>query len=251
MAESEKFIPPYGVSWDTYIHTIEKMGEEGLPGRVDRSYLSTQSGNVQTYFMQALRSFGLIEENGQVTTTLKQLASAGDERPSMMADLLHLHYATIIDLGQTNSTQGQLEETWTETFNQSGDTRRKAVRFFLAAAGYAGIPVGKLWKSPRASTPGMPKKAKAKPKDDREKLDRTPGVTLPTGDSYQVTLLGGGTVTVVVAESHFNLSKNRTDRDFVNGLVDAMTDYAEGSGQGLEEESSAEDDADEEGDDLS
>jgi len=51
------------------------------------------------------------------------------------------------------------------------------------------------------------------------------------GDSYKITLQGGGTVTVVIAESHFNLSKNKDDRTFVNNLVDAMTDHASDHGQ--------------------
>lgn len=233
MAESEKFIPPYGVPWGTFINGIERMSQEGLPSRVDRSYLSNQAGNTQTYFMQGLRSFGLIEENGAVTETLKRLTADTEEaRKDRMAALLHDFYDPIIKLGQTTATQAQLEETWTETYAQTGDTRRKAVRFFLAASEYAGLTHSKLWKAPRATAPGAPRKARAAKKtpSGAGAAQRTPTPTA-TGDTYRVTLLGGGTVTVTVAESHFNLSKHRDDRTFVYGLVDAMTAYAEQSGQ--------------------
>jgi len=225
-----KFTPPYGVSWDTFIRAIDKMQADGLPLRVDRSYLSSQSGNVQTYLMQALRSFGLIDEAGAPTETLKELVS-GEDRPALIGDMLRRDFEPVLSLGSTAATQGQLEELWTEKYSQTGETRRKAVRFFMSGCAYAGIALSKLWKAPRVSGSAPRKTRTVAKRVDGKSGEAGAKRVAADDDSYQVTLRGGGTVTVIVAESHFNLSKNKDDRQFVFGLVDAMTDYANARGQ--------------------
>jgi hypothetical protein len=228
-ASAVKFVPPYGVPWDTFIKLFDKMKDQGIPLRVDRSYLHDKSGNVQTYLMQALRGFGLVDENHAPLDRLVDIVEADSERPTRLGDLIREHYAPIVALGSTNATQGQLEELWTETFDQKGDTRRKAVRFFLSAAGYAGIGLSKLWKAPRAATAGSVRRRANKP-DGQNRADNGSGTGEPStlqGDTYTVALKSGGKVALTVSVSHFALSKNRADRDFVNGLIDSLTDYGE------------------------
>lgn len=230
METSEKFVPPYGVPWAAFKGQFEKMAEDGIPLRVDRSYLSDKSGNVQTYLMQGLRSFGLVDANNAPLPALVELVEMEDKRPQLMEALFRQHYAPIVKMGATNATQGQLEELWAEVFNQRGDTRRKAVRFFLSGAEYCGIPLSKMWKAPRA-TPSTGGRRRASNKPDgatgEDEQEGTAAESETLGDTYTVALKSGGSVTLTVSVSHFALSKNRPDRDFVNGLIDKMTDYGE------------------------
>jgi hypothetical protein len=233
VADSDKnFVPPYGVPWETFKNTIEKMAEDGLPERVDRSYLSSQSGNVQTYLMQAMRSFGLIEEDGTVTDLLKELTAAGEDRPQVVARLLHAHFSPIVILGASTATQGQLEEKWTEVFGQTGDTRRKAVRWFLSACAYAGINLSKLWKAPRAAAPGTSRKAKGGAKKANgsasDSASTGGGGTPPPRVGHSLRsfrLPSGGTLTISLDQDV--LSLERVERKFVMGLIDQTEEYVE------------------------
>ena len=231
MDNTSKFVPPYGVPWAAFRGMFDKMKEEGIPLRVDRSYLSDKSGNVQTYLMQALRSFELVDEGHAPLPALVALVEQVDDRPQLMGELFRKHFAPIVQMGATNATQGQLEELWTATYDQRGDTRRKAVRFFLSGAEFCGIPLSKMWKAPRATTgTSTRRRASSKSTDEGGSSDGGGGTdaeTPPQGDTYTVALKSGGKVALTVSVSHFALSKNRTDRDFVNGLIDALTDYGE------------------------
>lgn len=230
-ATTHQFVPPYGVPWDTFYRQFDKMKEDGIPLRVDRSYLSDKSGNVQTYLMQALRSFGLVDENHAPLPALTAIVEADEEgRKPLVAALLTEHYSTIVAMGKTPATQGQLEEAWADSFDQRGDTRRKSVRFFLSAAQFSGVPLSKMWKAPRAApSTGTRRKAATKtdPDADGANGDGTPPPPLPRGDTYTVTLKSGGSVSLAVSVSHFALSKNRDDRTFVNTLIDALMDYGD------------------------
>lgn len=224
-----KFVPPYGVPWGTFLRQFDKMADDGIPLRVDRSYLHDKSGNVQTYLMQALRSFGLVDENHAPLERLITLVEASDDRAARMGELIREYYAPIVKMGTTNATQGQLEELWTEIYDQRGDTRRKAIRFFLSAAGYAGIGLSKMWKAPRAATSGDARRRTTGKSDDKANINNGQAASsgLPESDTYSVTLKSGGKVSLTVSVSHFALSRNRDDRNFVNSLIDALTDYGE------------------------
>jgi hypothetical protein len=102
---------------------------------VDRSYLSSRAGNVQTYLIAAYRAFRLIDEGAHPTAVLLKFADP-EVRKGMIADLLRTYYPTIIPLGQTNSTPAQLAEAFAQAFESvTGESRVKAIRFFLAASG--------------------------------------------------------------------------------------------------------------------
>lgn len=223
-----RFVPPYGVSWDTFLNAIKKMEGENLPNRIDRSYLSSLSGNVQTYLMAAFRGLGLTEETGEPTEALKNLAADETGRSALMGVLMYTHYGPVVELGRTNATQLELEELWTKSFDQRGETRRKAIRFYLAAAAYAALPVSKMWKAPKAGASGVPRKARAVRKAGDSRRDPNhKSSTTQAGDSYKVTLRSGGSVTLSVTVSLFDLSKNKEDRNFVMGLIDSLTDYGD------------------------
>jgi len=151
------FSSPYNVPWATFLNTVEKVASD-LPNRLDRSYLSSQSGSVQSYLIAAFRGFGLIQEDGTVTDALRELAVNIDRRPALVADLLRQFYAVPVTLGETNATPGELEAAFTESFPRiTGASRTKAIRFFLSAIDYAGLPKSPLWKVAKSS-PSSPRR---------------------------------------------------------------------------------------------
>lgn len=142
MEPEAKFTPPYNIPWATFINTVERIAADP-PTRVDRSYLGSQSGNLQTYLIAALRGFQLINEENRPTGVLD--FADPEARKKKVAELLHTFYPTAVPLGETNSTSGELNEAFATAFPQiAGTSRVKAIRFFLSAMNYAGLPTAPL-----------------------------------------------------------------------------------------------------------
>jgi Family of unknown function (DUF5343) len=149
MDEAKDFQPPYNISWATFLSVLERMAADP-PNRVDRSYLDSQSGTIQTYLIAAYKAFGLLSEDGRPTEAVNGFADA-DRRKEMVADLFRACYPTIVPLGETNSTAGELSDAFAAAFETiTGESRRKAIRFFLAGAAYADLKLSPLWKAPKA-----------------------------------------------------------------------------------------------------
>lgn len=221
--DGKAFSPPYNVSWSTFLSTVERAASD-LPNRLDRSYLSSQAGSVQTYLIAAFKSFGLIDDELR-PTGLRQFAAEPQDRPAIMAGLLRQHYAPVVALGQTKSTPGELESCFNETFpGITGESRRKAIRFFLSAAGYANLSVSALWKVPKASSSS--RRSSVKRKTSGSPSDPPPPVS-PAGDNtgYSTRVdIAAGTVVLTVDVNPIQLLGE--DRAFVFGLIDRMNEHA-------------------------
>lgn len=150
--------PPY-IAWSSLLGLLDKMATDGLPSRVDKSYLHNHSGATQTQILAALRSLELIGSDGVPTQALQVLVQEeGKTRQEAVASLLASRYPAVVELGRTNATQGQLEDAF-QDMGVTGDTRRKAVAFFLKAADYAGVSVSRNWTTPRVSAAGSTRKS--------------------------------------------------------------------------------------------
>lgn len=135
---------PY-TSWKSVLNVADRFKESGLPPRIDRSVLGGSEGQ-KTQIIAALRFFGWIKENGDVTEAFIRFVNATDkDRHQLMKETLAKHYPKATELASVNATTRQLEETFTGI---GGDTLRKAVAFYLHAAKYAGHPVSKHFKVP-------------------------------------------------------------------------------------------------------
>lgn len=132
-------VPPY-VSFATVLNQIERMERDGVPGRVDASYLVGMAGGTRSQFLVALRSLGLITDDNQATPTLYELANSSERRPELLADILRSRFPDLVALNG-NATRGQLDEVIAAHGISSPDTRRKAMSFYIAAATYAGLTV--------------------------------------------------------------------------------------------------------------
>jgi hypothetical protein len=146
MDKDQIWSPPYNVVFATFNGTLDKIAAD-LPNRIDRTYLSSQAGSVQTYLIAAYRGFGLIKEDGRRTDELFELATDAEGRPKRIGELLKRYYPNAVQLAETNSTMGELEAVFAEDYPRvTGESRKKAIRFFLAALEYSGLPKSPLWK---------------------------------------------------------------------------------------------------------
>jgi hypothetical protein len=223
-ANASGFKPPYNIVWTTFRHFLEGADAETLPPKIDRSYLDRMSGSNVTYLTSALRSFELIGPDKEVTPTLKELVKDPDGRPAMIADLLRKYYPEVVELGKNNATVAQLDEALGK-FGLRGNTIRKAAAFYMHGAQYAGIPLSVHWSVRKAGSghrdPAASKRPRGKPAG--KSVQGQQAVRPPVGDSRSLPLRSGGTVTLTVSVNLFDLS--REDRNFVLGLIDAMSDY--------------------------
>lgn len=149
--ETREFSPPYNIPWKSFLNTVDRVIAE-WPNKVDRSYLASQAGTVQTYLISAFKGFGLIDDDNRITPFFKGWDPDPATRPEQIAALLRTYYPTMVALGTTNATPAELSDAFAEAFpSVTGESRVKAMRFYLAAAEYAGLPRSSLWKAPRAA----------------------------------------------------------------------------------------------------
>jgi len=140
---------PY-TSFRTILNLLDRFQREGgVPIRVDRGVLIGLSEQSKTQLIAALKFLGLITPVGQAEPEFGTLAMNLEARPQLVGDLLKRHYPKQVQLGATHATQQQLGETFE---GMDGETRRKAVAFFLHAASYAKIPLSPYFKTPRIKT---------------------------------------------------------------------------------------------------
>jgi hypothetical protein len=151
--------PPY-TSFTTLTNTLDRMREEGgPPSRLDGSYLSNYAGGTRYAFLAALKSLGLVDDEGKPTPTLTELVGAQDEKRQreIVGDVLRQHYMDALSL-PANATQAQLEAVF-RNYGIGGSTLRKAIGFYLAAARFADVTVSRHFKLPKIQPSERAKKA--------------------------------------------------------------------------------------------
>ena len=146
--ETPEFNPPY-LPFKTLTNLFDRLAENGIPNRIDRTFLNHLAGITQTYLLAALRTFELIDGDDRPTDKLKAFATDRAQRPALMAELVRTYYADAIALGE-GATPGELDEVFNKTYGLQGDTRRKGITFFLNAASYGEVPLSNHYKLPRA-----------------------------------------------------------------------------------------------------
>jgi hypothetical protein len=217
------------VSWRTFKNAIEGL-VQGIPNQIDRTAFPGLAWSVQNQLLAGFKFLGLIDEKLKPTPLLQALAAPEEgQRKVRLNAILHDRYADLLALDLSKTTPAQLDEQMTTSYNVSGATREKAVRFFISAASYVGVPMSPLLlKSSRAAGNGTQVRKRRAPTTAARKV-----VTLPTiadepigpsqGAKRTVTLKSGGTLTLVASVDLFSL--NADDRQFVFGLIDKLAEY--------------------------
>ncbi len=218
-SKRESSIPPY-ISYRTFINFLNELRTRGLPSRVDRSVMTHKSGTIQSQLLLTLNYLGLLRGSGQPTDQFKQLIESEDpQRQVVLRGILKTSYGFVFksEIGLQNATAEQAEELFQKT-GASGETVRRSIAFFLAAARDSGIPISNYIKPHKrrkaAARPGRP------PEADGLDSEVDPGLA---GDFKKVTLKSGGIVKLELAVDMFELAG--TDREFVFGLIDCLKEY--------------------------
>ncbi len=141
---SRKRLPPY-VSYRTFWNFVLKLQEEGIPARIDRSYWEVHfSGSTGNQLVAALRFLGLMDTDDLPTGRLKTLVSSkAERRTEVLKEIAADSYSFLLSgsFDSQKATYSQLGETFRNAFNLTDDVNRKCIKFFVALANDAKIPL--------------------------------------------------------------------------------------------------------------
>jgi len=141
--KSRRRLPPY-VSYRTFRNFIDEL-QHRMPARIDRSYWSDRlSGSTGTQLMATLRFLGLIDTGGIPTDRLKQLVPAkGSQRTELIREIAFEAFDFVLkgSFELQTATYAQLQEIFHDTFQLTSDVGRKCIKFFVALASDAEIPL--------------------------------------------------------------------------------------------------------------
>lgn len=224
MADSNESAAAVYVAWTTFKNALDQLAQ-GIPNRIDRSVFPGLSGGVQAQLLAGMRFLGLIDADGKPQPVLKRLAVTDEAaRKHELQALLEERYSQLFALDLTKTTPSELGEQMTESYNVTGATREKAVRFFLGAAEYLEISLSPLFGKTKRGRGG----ASTSPRRRRTQRLRSAAGSNganPQGDgtSKTVTLKSGGELTLSATIDLFSLTTE--DRKFVFELIDRMDSY--------------------------
>lgn len=221
-------VPPYA-SWTTIRNMIDRMAKQGVPARIDNSYLIGMAGGTQNQVKHALRSMDLINDEGATTPRLIHLVKDADDRPKLVRELLQQRYPRLVDL-DLDTTRGQLDDA-IKSYGLNGATARKAASFFIAAATFAELPLSPHFPTTR---PGGSSPSGSSATRKRTSAKRKPATSAdsesPSPASYSTSIdLGdpGDPTTLILAVRNPNpFSLPEADRNFFFSLVDQIRNYA-------------------------
>jgi hypothetical protein len=134
---------PY-VSFRTFLNLLDRLQSGGIPQHIDRHYWGGfLAGSVGPQVMGALRFLGLINSESNEPTPMLERLVTPDMRKAALAEIVRERYAAVWDSGidPQRTTPGHLESTMGRLYKIEGETRRKAVSFFIHAAKFADIPL--------------------------------------------------------------------------------------------------------------
>lgn len=221
-----KSTPAAYLPFRTFLGAIDAL-QHGIPKQIDRTIWRSQSGVVQSQILMAMRFFGLVDDQDRPTPALHRLVDGKDKRVECVAALLRHAYREIVDRDLTKMTPKMLEDAM-EAYSVTGETKRKAVTFFLQAAKYAEIPMHPLLSGQVRNSSGQRRK-RVKKESGLNSGDQIPasgdGASTQQGQVRTLELKSGGKLTLGISVDVFLLSES--DRTFVFGLIDQFRKYKE------------------------
>lgn len=168
--------PPY-VPLKTFLNTINKLKEDGVPNRIDVSVFRGQSGSIIAALQSTYRFLSLVDDEKKPTAALHELVDAEEnEMPAILKKIIQNSYsfldASAIDM--TRATSKQVETAFREQ-GINGSTITKAVGFYLAAANYSGLSYSSHIKVPiKPKGSGMARSSNSRKKSKNLPDSQTP-----------------------------------------------------------------------------
>jgi hypothetical protein len=235
-ATSPKPPTPPLIAYKTFRTFLESL-RVTMPDHIDRSIMHSYSGGVQSQLVQLFKQFKLVEPNAAPSDRLKALvASDGPDRQAKLAEIVREAYPFLFapDFPMLSATGKQLADAFTAT-GITGDSIRKAIVFFLAAAKEAGIQTSPFFKKLklRAGQNGIKRAQRVQTDDDpladeeEEPDDSGPANASKRGSSRTITLRGGGSATLLFDVDVWSMTPE--DQTFVFEMIKRMTEYEQKS----------------------
>lgn len=217
---------PY-LSFKTFLAALEAFTTHGVPPLVDRGIWSTQPGGTQGLIMSALRFFVLIDHDNRPTNHLEEFASTPDnDRPRIIREMLERGYADLVQQDLTKMTAKMLDDA-IQRYGISGQTKKKAITFFLQAAKFSELPLSSYLVTQIRNTSGNRRRRVANDRNkenvEEQGISASDAVLSSQGSSKTIQLSDGGTLTLNVSVDVFALSPE--DRTFVFDLIDRLRGY--------------------------
>jgi Family of unknown function (DUF5343) len=217
------------VAWGTFKNAIDRLAQ-AIPNRIDRTVYPGLNPAVVNQLLAGFKFLGLTDDAGKPTPRLQALAVSDEtERKRQFAALIRERYADLFGLDLLKTTPAELNERMESSYGVKGDTREKAVRFFISSLDYAGIPASGLLKKTGGAngSTGLRKKRTFKPKASANEVSasisqRTDDST-GGGASRIITLKSGGTLTLSASINFLALKPS--DRRFFSDLIDQLDKY--------------------------
>lgn len=130
---------PY-ISFKTILNLADRLAPEPPP-RIDKSVLEYLSSGYRSQVLTTLRALNLTDEHGIPSETLVRMVTHPGERNGIIRSLWHTYYKDILDaFDLSKGTADQLSEAFNR-FGIAGDTKIKALIFFVHGAKFAEIPL--------------------------------------------------------------------------------------------------------------
>jgi len=218
--ETIKQSAPY-LPFRTFLSALDALNL-GVPPIIDRGIWRTQPGGVQGQIMGALRFFNLIDDANRPTENLRRLVEKREHRQAAIRTLLEWSYADLVKGDLTKMTAKMLEDG-IEHYGVSGETRKKAVTFFLQAAKFADLPLSPYLQMQIRATPGTRKRRRTLDEDSSSQASNGTPAPSDDGRTQTIELKSGGAISLTLSINPFKLEKS--DREFVFGLIDKLSDY--------------------------
>jgi hypothetical protein len=220
--ESQKLLPPY-LPYKTLLSSLDNLGQ-GIPPKLDRSIWKNQPGTVQSQILSAYKFLGLMNDASGPTESLRELVQHRATPGVTMKKIIEAKYKAILTHDLSIMTTTMLNSEFETAFGIDGETKKKAVRFFLQAAKANGFTLSKFLLDQTRASSGARKRKSSKregePADNGFEDENEPEAdkTVKT-----VELESGGRLSFSLSVDLFALSK--TDREFVFGLIDTLQGY--------------------------
>ena len=232
---------PLYLPFATFRSAVQNLRAHGLPEKIDRTAWTSRSGGEQSQLLSGFKFLGLIDSGTSTQPVLRQLVDAPENSPQekeILGIVLRQGYARVFELDLKTATIGQVKEK-IGSYGPTGETLKRAARFFLKAAQYSGVDLssrltGRLRSRSEESADNAEEAgAPAPPPPARPRRRRRTSTPIPpegheekpSGSAVKTVRLGdtGGTLTL---SGTFNpLELDGDERKLVYDIVDLMKQY--------------------------
>ena len=146
----------------TLIKPFKEHG--GAPSRIDRSVLTSFSGQVGSQVLTMLKFLNLTDPGGRPTQALTALVSAFDTDAwqAALSNVIRPAYEPIFALNLETASPNEFAQHFRKTYPASEEVSRKAMTFFLNAAQEAGYKISPYILKGKKPRSGPTKKRVAK-----------------------------------------------------------------------------------------